>query len=241
VSNARKRIVSVDGLPEMPIAGLRLTDVTGSGAAGLSARDTDGLQLQDVDLRPERGPAISIVRVLNARVAVLEETIRPGETAVWSSGHPSQIVWLTDGALSIGEQRLTFARGDTTFEPAGVGPATNNGPAEVRYARIEFAGKGLGETWGAAGLSPNYKLLFENPYTRVYDIRIPAGTKEPQHTHHDRVVVCLSGAQLQHLMPDGREEPSTLRTGEIVWRRGGTHIGQNLGKSDLWVIAVEPK
>jgi quercetin dioxygenase-like cupin family protein len=117
----------------------------------------------------------------------------------------------------------------------------NTGPSAVHFARIEFLGSGLAETWGTTGLSPNYKLLIENQYTRVYDIRIPAGTREPQHTHHDRVVVCLSGAQLKHLMPDGREEPSTLKTGEIVWRRGGTHIGQNLGKTDLWVIAVEPK
>jgi hypothetical protein len=81
----------------------------------------------------------------------------------------------------------------------------------------------------------------ENRYARVYDIRIPAHTNEPQHTHHDRVVVCLSGAKLEHLYPDGRKEPSTLSTGEVAWRRGGTHIGQNLGDTDLWVIAVEPK
>lgn len=30
---ARKRIVSIDGLPEMPISGLRLTDVTGTAPA----------------------------------------------------------------------------------------------------------------------------------------------------------------------------------------------------------------
>jgi polygalacturonase len=241
VSHARKRIVAIDGLPEMPVAGLRLTDVTGTGAAGLSARYTDDLELRGVDFRPERGPSVSVARVQNDRVAVFEETLRPGETAVWNSGHPSEIVWLTGGALTIGDQRLTFARGESVFEPAGVGAATNHGPTDVRYARIELPGKGLDETWGAGGLSPNYKLLFENRYTRVYDIRIPSGTREPQHTHHDRVVVCLSGAQLKHLMPDGREEPSTLQTGEIVWRRGGTHIGQNLGHTDLWVIAVEPK
>jgi quercetin dioxygenase-like cupin family protein len=90
-------------------------------------------------------------------------------------------------------------------------------------------------------LSPHYKLLFENQYTRVYDIRISAGAREPQHSHHDRVVVCLSGATLRHLMPDGRVEPSTLKTGETAWRRGGTHIGENFGKTDLWVVAVEPK
>ena len=75
----------------------------------------------------------------------------------------------------------------------------------------------------------------------MYDIRIPAHTNEPQHTHKDRVVVCLSGAQLEHPLPDGRREPSTLKTGEVGRRRGGTHIGQNLGNSDLWVIAIEPK
>ena len=75
----------------------------------------------------------------------------------------------------------------------------------------------------------------------MYDIRIPAGVREPQHSHRDRVVICLSGAKLSHLLPDGRQEPSTLETGESTWRRGGTHVGQNLGTTDLWVIAVEPK
>jgi len=106
---------------------------------------------------------------------------------------------------------------------------------------VEFLGNGNPETWGMTGLSPNYKMIFENRYARVYDIKIPAGTKEPQPTHHDRVVICLSGAELSHLLPDGRDEPSTLKTGEIVWRRGGTHVGRYLGTTDLWVIAVEPK
>jgi hypothetical protein len=75
----------------------------------------------------------------------------------------------------------------------------------------------------------------------VYDIRIPAHTREPQHTHKALVVVCLSGATLKHLMPDGTEEPSTLKTGEVGWRLDATHIGQNLGQTALWVIAIEPK
>jgi hypothetical protein len=84
-------------------------------------------------------------------------------------------------------------------------------------------------------------VLLENRYARVYDIRIPAHTNEPQHTHHDRVVICLSGAKLEHLFPDGRREPSSLETGEVAYRRGTTHVGQNLGDTALWVIAVEPK
>jgi hypothetical protein len=107
--------------------------------------------------------------------------------------------------------------------------------------RIEFRGPGSDETIGPKGLSPNYKVLLENRFARVYEIRIPAGTNEPQHTHRDRVVVCLSGAELRHLRPDGSTEVSTLKTGEVVWRKAATHIGQNLGKTDLRAIAVEPK
>jgi hypothetical protein len=111
----------------------------------------------------------------------------------------------------------------------------------MRYVRVNFLGPGAPQTWGMTGLSPNYKLILENQYSRTYDIRIPAHTNEPQHTHRDRVVICLSGAVMKHLFPDGREEPSTLTTGETAYRPGTTHIGQNLGDTNLWVIAVEPK
>lgn len=186
-------------------------------------------------------PAAGTAPVRNDRVIVADETIRPGETVIWPGEHPGEIVYFTDGSLDIAGKSGKVKRGESVFEAAREMTVKNTGTADVHYARIEFLGGGLHQTWGAAGLSPNYKVLFENQYTRVYDIRIPAGTNEPQHTHHDRVVVCLSGAQLKHRMPDGREEPSTLQTGEIVWRKGGTHIGRNLGKTDLWVIAVEPK
>jgi polygalacturonase len=263
VNGAKKKVATIDGLPEMPIRGLRLTDVVGSGQAGLTARYTDGLELRGVRINARLGPAFAIesasnlefdepaapaatVPVRNDRVAVSDETIRPGEAVKWNGEHPSVLVYFTDGSAEetrgAGEPaRITVRRGQSVFVPAKPVMMKNTGSADLHLARIEFLGKGLAETWGAAGLSPNYKMLFENEYARVYDIRIAAGTNEPQHTHRDRVVVCLSGAQLEHLMPDGRREPSTLHDGEIVWRRGGTHIGQNLGKTDLWVIAVEPK
>jgi quercetin dioxygenase-like cupin family protein len=184
--------------------------------------------------------------VQNDRVSVFDETIRPGETIRWGGARPNVIVYFNDGSLEVAEgsgqsAQIKVSRGDSVFETATLRTATNVGKTGVHYARIELLGSGLADTWGASGLSPNYKLLFENRYARVYEIRIPAGTSEPQHSHHERVVVCLSGARLEHLMPDGRREPSTLRTGEIGWRRGGTHIGRNLGSTDLWVIAVEPK
>lgn len=168
---------------------------------------------------------VAVAVVQNDKVVVTERNLGPGERI--ASSHPMLLVF---------ESGLA---GQSFFKPGE--EFRNSTKAEVRFAEIEFLGAGGEETWGASGLSPNYQVTLENRFARVYDIRIPAGTNEPQHTHHARVVVCLSGAELRHLMPDGRTETSTLRTGEIAWRNGGTHIGQNLGKTDLRVIAIEPK
>ena len=172
-----------------------------------------------------------IERLRNERVAVVEYTIPPGGV-LSESAYPAVVVYLEGPKIK---------RGSVDFRVLGAVPVRNTGAADLRLVRIEFLGPGSNDTWGTDGLARNYKVLLENRYARVYDIRIPAGSREPQHTHKARVVVCLSGATLKHVMPDGREESATLATGEIAWRGAATHVGQNLGTTDLWVIAVEPK
>jgi hypothetical protein len=185
-------------------------------------------------------------KLKNDQVVVTEYVLHPGESLAVDGKYPAVTVYFegsSAGFTPSGGRLATSAvgRGDVTFSPARAGAIRNAGSGDLDFVRTEFLTAGKEETWGAAGLSPNYKLLIENRFARVYDIRIPAHTREPQHTHKARVVVCLSGAILKHLMPDGTEEPSTLKTGEVGWRRGATHIGQNLGQTDLWVIAIEPK
>ncbi len=185
-------------------------------------------------------------RLRNEKVLVLEYTLKPGEAQRVDGRRPAITVYFDSGSMEFKDgdgrrQDVAVKQGDVVFSAAQAGDIRNTGTSTVKFVRTEFLTDGEDATWGAAGLSPNYKLLIENRYTRTYEIKIPAGGREPQHTHRARVVICLSGATLKHLMPDGREEPSTLKTGEVAWRSGGTHIGQNLGKTDLWVIAVEPK
>jgi polygalacturonase len=47
--------VSVEGLPEMPVEGLRLSDVVASSQAGLRAFNTSGLELHNVRINAENG------------------------------------------------------------------------------------------------------------------------------------------------------------------------------------------
>jgi hypothetical protein len=190
------------------------------------------------DIQPEK--------VRNDKVLVLEHSLEPGESISWPGDRAGVAIYLDDGSIEVtpaqGPSRAeTVQRGQAEFQPLQEKTMKNTGSSALRIVRTEYLGKGSSGTWGTAGLAPNYKLLFENQYGRVYDIRMAAGKSEPLHSHHDRVVVCLSGAELEHEMPDGRRETSTLVTGEIAWRRSATHIGHNLGKTDLWVIAIEPK
>ncbi len=160
-------------------------------------------------------------------------------------GLPNVTVYVSDGVVetTTGDgQRVTTAvkRGEATYRNSG-DRLSNAGPSDLRLVRVDFLGAESKTIWGKGGLAPDYRMLLENGHARVYDIRIAAGTSEPQHTHQDRVIIGLSGAQLKHLLPDGQTVESNLKTGEVAWRRGQTHIGQNVGKTDLWAIAVEPK
>ncbi|MGD1030303.1 MAG: hypothetical protein ABSA05_04105 [Opitutaceae bacterium] len=187
---------------------------------------------------------VAVIR--NDRVIAYEETVPPAATESAGEGFPSATIFLNDAALSRTPDggapvNFTVKRGDVIYRGPKDGRIAATGGMEIRLVRIEFCGAESKAVWGRTGLAPDYKLLIENGYARIYDIRVAAGTSEPLHTHHDRVVVCLSGAQLRHILPDGHTEDSSLRTGDCLWRLGQTHIGRNIGQTDLWVIAVEPK
>ena len=195
---------------------------------------------------PAAFAASSVEKIRNEKVVVTEERLSPGEAEAGADRLPSVVVYMSGGMVEVAKaggstHKAKVKEGQTEFQGAGAGALKNSGSAELHFVRISFVTAGLQETWGAAGLSPHYVMLLENKYVRAYDIKIPAQTFEPQHTHHDRVVVTLSGAELEHILPDGTKQPSTLKTGEVGWRLGATHTGHNLGHTDLWVIAVEPK
>jgi hypothetical protein len=182
----------------------------------------------------------------NQKVAVTEETLAPGESETLTGAHPSAVVYFAGDQAELkykngSVHQETIRRGETLNEPAHAGTLVNTGAHPLRLVRVEFLTAGGDATWGRQGLPPNYHILFEDRYSRTYDIRIPAHAREPQHTHKDRVVIGLSGASLEHILPDGRIQPSTLKTDEVVWRLGQTHVGHNVGDTDLWAIAVEPK
>ena len=93
IHGAKKKLVDIDGLPEMPITGLRLMDVTGSGQQGLTARYTDALELHRLRLNAQRGTVFAIESATNLELDEVT-TARPpaGSRVVQLTKCPGAIV-----------------------------------------------------------------------------------------------------------------------------------------------------
>ncbi|MGD9155184.1 MAG: glycosyl hydrolase family 28 protein [Bacillota bacterium] len=61
ISINRARVaINIDGLPEMPIEGLRISDVVASGKVGVKVSNTLALELHNVQVSTENGPAFLV-------------------------------------------------------------------------------------------------------------------------------------------------------------------------------------
>jgi hypothetical protein len=107
--------------------------------------------------------------------------------------------------------------------------------AGVRKARSS-------QTSDPVALSPQlYKVRLENSYVRVLEYRSPPGQKEPLHSHPPGIVYSLSDYTIRITDADGRARESNGKTGEVEWRDHTTHASENVGKTDVHVLAIELK
>jgi polygalacturonase len=65
IVNGAKVLIDVEGLPEMPIANLHISNIIGTGKVGLMGNYSDGLELHNVQLNVESGPAFQVENSTN--------------------------------------------------------------------------------------------------------------------------------------------------------------------------------
>jgi polygalacturonase len=53
-------MINIEGLPEMPVTGLQISNVIASGKVGMRAHDTLAMELHNVQVNPEVGPAFLV-------------------------------------------------------------------------------------------------------------------------------------------------------------------------------------
>ena len=91
----------------------------------------------------------------------------------------------------------------------------------------------------------NYKLIIDNPFVRVLEAHIPAGTEEKPHRHLKGVSVCLTEYTLESRILNNGQWSNWTRNdrkiGTTYWSDASLHQVRNVGMTDSHTIRIELK
>ncbi|MGD0437057.1 MAG: hypothetical protein ABSB86_11375 [Bryobacteraceae bacterium] len=86
------------------------------------------------------------------------------------------------------------------------------------------------------------KLVLENQFVRVFEIRVPPGVFEPRHSHARGVTIALSDYSNEVTnYPDGKVAHGQVKFGDVRWAEPVTHEARNTGITEQHVIRIELK
>ena len=87
----------------------------------------------------------------------------------------------------------------------------------------------------------HYKVLLDNEYLRIIDVRQQPGDKSPMHSHPHHAVYALDGSTLKSTSSDGKTNTFTMKTGQVVWRDAETHTIEIIGTTPSHALDIEIK
>ena len=87
----------------------------------------------------------------------------------------------------------------------------------------------------------HYKVLLDNEYVRVLEVRHKPGEKAPMHSHPHHVIYALTGGTIKSTSSDGKTNTETVKAGQVVWNDAETHTVENIGKTETHAIDIELK
>ena len=129
--------------------------------------------------------------------------------------------------------------------------ARNTGTTEQRVLRVELKRDAPPVVTGAGKPDPldslvvckdTQKLIFENPFVRVIEERVPAGVAQPKHRHRQGVLIPLANSDVESVDdPGGQPVRRQLKFGEAGWREPVVHAVKNVGTTELLNIRIELK
>ena len=86
-----------------------------------------------------------------------------------------------------------------------------------------------------------HKLVFENKFVRVLEVRVPPGKTEPMHQHPHRLIVYLSDYHTRTTERGGQPQENLRKSGSVRWSEPIVHQVENIGDNEGHVISVELK
>lgn len=191
----------------------------------------------------------------NDQVKVLKVLVQPHEKTRLHQHKVNRVmIYLQPGSQTLDYQDgrrtvLTWRAGEPRWSPAGgmhVAELITSQP--VTIVEVE-----LKKPASAASFSPNpldpvrvdpghYKVEFENSQVRVLRVKLGAGASAPLHRHQfNRVVVYLTGQELDVTSEDGKTVRTVRHPGDVAWAGPTTHKERNVASEPFEVIVVEVK
>lgn len=92
-----------------------------------------------------------------------------------------------------------------------------------------------------APLPETQKMLIDNMFVRVLEIRVPAGVFEARHSHARGVTVALTDYDNETRQDGKAWVKSHTKAGEARWAEPVTHEARNTGTTEQHVIRIELK
>lgn len=91
-------------------------------------------------------------------------------------------------------------------------------------------------------VAPNSnKVILDDSHVRVIEGWINPGEKTAMHHHPAHMIYFTSGGTVRFTMQDGSTRESTSKTGEARWNDAVDHQTENIGKTTVKYVIVEPK
>jgi hypothetical protein len=85
------------------------------------------------------------------------------------------------------------------------------------------------------------KLLIDNEFARVFDIRVSPGVFEAKHSHARGITIALSDYTNEATGPDGKVSRAQAKLGDVRCAEPITHEARNTGTTEQHVIRIELK
>ncbi len=117
--NHARTAIDVEGLPEMPIFGLRISDIIASAKIGMRGSFTDALELRDVQVNADTGPAFLVTESKETELA----------------GVSSRRPWLNAPVIRLEHCPGTVVRNSRAFP--GTGTFLSVAPGELKDVTLE--------------------------------------------------------------------------------------------------------
>lgn len=89
--------------------------------------------------------------------------------------------------------------------------------------------------------SANYRVVLEDEHTRILEMTLKAGESDVEHSHPTEHVYFITGGSIKIHLPDGGVAEADIPDGHGMWHEAWTHRVENVGKTDIRAVIVEPK